>query len=78
MYVHVHVHVDAQYYSIIQCIINYQYELQIIWCVYNINVYSMEPLYCGHTLHCDRSKCPDCRGVLVSEIVLCIKDSKLS
>ncbi len=28
----------------------------------------MKPLYCGH--HWDRLKCPDYRGVLISEIVL--------
>ncbi len=33
----------------------------------------MELIYCGH--HWDRPKCPDYRGVLISEIVLYTKDT---
>ena len=37
-------------------------------CGYIIRTYTVEPLYCGH--HWDCSKCPDYRGVLISEVGL--------
>ncbi len=44
----------------------------IIW-VGNSLTITVEPLYCGH--HWDRSKCPEYRGVLISEVVLYINDT---
>ncbi len=46
--------------------------IEIIQYYYNslrsVLLYTAEHLYCGH--HWDRPKCPDWRGVLISEVVL--------